>query len=181
MGVYKALLLAGCAGTFAMAAPAMAQSPTVNCDTDPTNADCVGEEEGRIVVTGSRIQRQDFNSTTPMVTADEALLEQSSTAALESNLNKLPQFVPAQTPTAGGDIQPTATNTPGAATVSLRGIGANRNLVLVDGRRSTPSNASGVTDISTIPSAAIERVEVISGGASATYGADAVAGVTNFI
>ena len=170
MGVYKALLLAGCASTFALAGPAMAQ--------DETGAD---EEDSRIVVTGSRIQRQDFNSTTPMVTADEALLEQSSTAALESNLNKLPQFVPAQTPTAGGDIQPTATNTPGAATVSLRGVGANRNLVLVDGRRSTPSNASGVTDISTIPAAAIERVEVISGGASATYGADAVAGVTNFI
>src|SRR5690606_12821789 len=56
-----------------------------------------------------------------------------------------------------------------------------RNLVLLDGRRSTPSNASGVIDISTIPSAAIERIEVISGGASATYGADAVAGVTNFI
>jgi outer membrane receptor protein involved in Fe transport len=53
--------------------------------------------------------------------------------------------------------------------------------VLLDGRRSTPSNASGVTDITTIPSSAIERVEVISGGASATYGADAVAGVTNFI
>lgn len=179
MGVYKALLLAGCAGTVALASPAVAQ--TVDCNVDPSNAACTGETEGKIVVTGSRIQRQDFNSTTPMVTADEALLEQSSTAALESNLNKLPQFVPAQTPFAGGDIQPTATNTPGAATVSLRGIGANRNLVLVDGRRSTPSNASGVTDISTIPAAAIERVEIISGGASATYGADAVAGVTNFI
>src|SRR5690606_6485079 len=169
MGIYKALLLAGCASTFAMAAPAVAQ--------EEDGAD----EDARIVVTGSRIQRQDFNSTSPMVTADQALLEQSSTAALESNLNKLPQFTPAQTPTAGGDIQPTATNTPGAATISLRGLGSNRNLVLLDGRRSTPSNASGVTDISTIPAAAIERVEIISGGASATYGADAIAGVTNFI
>ncbi len=178
-GVYKALLLAGCAGTIALTSPAMAQ--TVDCNVDPSNSACSGEEQGRIVVTGSRIQRQDFNSTTPMVTADEALLDNSSTAAIESNLNRLPQFVPAQVPTAGGDIQPTATNTPGAATISLRGIGSNRNLVLVDGRRSTPSNASGVTDINTIPAAAIERVEVISGGASATYGADAVAGVTNFI
>lgn len=181
MGVYKALLLAGCAGTIAIALPAAAQDVGIDCEVDPTSPACPDVADSRIVVTGSRIQRQDFNSTTPMVTADEALLEQSSTAALESNLNKLPQFVPAQTPTAGGDIQPTATNTPGAATVSLRGIGANRNLVLLDGRRSTPSNASGVTDISTIPAAAIERVEVISGGASATYGADAVAGVTNFI
>ncbi len=170
MGIYRALLLAGCAGTFALATPAMAQEEPQSEDSDAP-----------IVVTGSRIQRQDYNATTPTVTVNEALLQQSSTAALESSLNKLPQFVPAQTPTAGGDIQPTATNTPGAATISLRGIGANRNLVLIDGRRSTPSNASGVVDISTIPAAAIERVEVISGGASATYGADAVAGVTNFI
>ncbi|NLG54633.1 MAG: TonB-dependent receptor plug domain-containing protein, partial [Rhodococcus sp.] len=148
--------------------------------TSPQEAAAEGETPN-IVVTGSRIARPDFNSNSPAVSVDEALLENSSTAALESNLNKLPQFVPAQTPTAGGDIQPTATNTPGAATISLRGIGANRNLVLLDGRRSTPSNASGVTDISTIPAAAIERVEIISGGASATYGADAVAGVTNFI
>ena len=119
MGIYKALLLAGCAGTVALASPAVAQ--TVDCNVTPDDASCAGEEEGRIVVTGSRIQRQDFNSTTPMVTADEALLEQSSTAALESNLNKLPQFVPAQTPTAGGDIQPTATNTPGAAQAGLSG------------------------------------------------------------
>ncbi|WP_206435976.1 TonB-dependent receptor plug domain-containing protein [Altericroceibacterium xinjiangense] len=141
------------------------------------------EQQGisQIVVTGSRIARPDYQATSPIVSVDQALFEQSSTAALEQNLNKLPQFVPAQTPTAGADIQPTATNTPGAATISLRGIGANRNLVLLEGRRSTPSNASGVTDINTIPAAAIERVEVITGGASATYGADAVAGVTNFI
>ncbi len=169
-GLFKALLLAGCAGTFVIATPAAAQS-----------ADGASEGAGTIVVTGSRIARPDFTSNSPTISVDEAILENSSTAALESNLNKLPQFVPAQTPTAGGDIQPTATNTPGAATISLRGVGANRNLVLMDGRRSTPSNASGVTDISTIPAAAIERVEIISGGASATYGADAVAGVTNFI
>jgi iron complex outermembrane recepter protein len=173
--IYKALLLAGCAGTFALATPAMAQNAPAQDEAQSEDNDAP------IVVTGSRIQRQDYNATTPTVTVNEALLQQSSTAALETSLNKLPQFVPAQTPTAGGDIQPTATNTPGAATVSLRGIGANRNLVLIDGRRSTPSNASGVTDISTIPAAAIERVEIISGGASATYGADAVAGVTNFI
>src|SRR5690606_27141103 len=148
---------------------------------EDTLASVTQDEAPPIIVTGSRIQRQDYNANSPTVTVDEALLENSSTAAVEVNLNKLPQFTPAQTPTAGGDIQPTATNTPGAATISLRGLGSNRNLVLLDGRRSTPSNASGVTDISTIPAAAIERVEIISGGASATYGADAIAGVTNFI
>ncbi len=174
--VFKALLLAGGASTLGLASPAMAQD--VDCAETPDAAEC--QTQTRIVVTGTRIAG-DFESNSPMVTIDSGLLEQSSTAAIESNLNRLPQFVPAQTPTAGGDIQPTATNTPGAATVSLRGIGTNRNLVLIDGRRGTPGNASGVVDISTIPSAAIERVEVISGGASATYGADAVAGVTNFI
>lgn len=176
--VFKALLLAGGAGTLGFAAPAMAQA--VDCN-DPANANAPACTTGeRIVVTGSRIAG-DFESNSPMVTVDSGLIENSATAALESNLNRLPQFVPAQTPTAGGDIQPTATNTPGAATVSLRGIGTNRNLVLIDSRRGTPGNASGVVDISTIPAAAIERIEVISGGASATYGADAVAGVTNFI
>src|SRR5690606_5187606 len=77
--------------------------------------------------------------------------------------------------------QPSAVSTPGASTVALRGVGANRTLVLIDGRRGVPGNANGTVDVSTIPSAALERVEIISGGASATYGADAIAGVTNFI
>jgi hypothetical protein len=132
------------------------------------------------VVTGSRIQRRDYEANSPILTVDDSLLKYSSTAAIETNLTKLPQFHPVQTPTMA-DIQPTATNTPGAATVSLRGLGANRNLVLLDGRRATPGNASMVVDINTIPSLAIERVETITGGASATYGADAVGGVVNFI
>ena len=149
MGIYKALLLAGCGGAFGIAAPAVAQDGAAVEEADP------------IIVTGSRIQRADFENNSPTVTVGEELIQNSSTAALEVNLNKLPQFTPAQTPQLGADIQPTATNTPGAATVSLRGIGANRNLVLLDGRRGTPGNASGVIDISTIPSAAIERVEII--------------------
>lgn len=172
---FKAALLASGAGILALSQPAMAQ------DDEGEDQAAEGAEGPGIVVTGSRIVRQDFEANSPFVTVDKALLENTSTAALEQSLNKLPQFVPAQTPTAGGDIQPTATNTPGAATVSLRGLGTNRNLILIDGRRATPGNASGVVDINTIPSAAIERVEVITGGASATYGADAIAGVTNFI
>jgi outer membrane receptor protein involved in Fe transport len=175
---FKAVLFAGTAGILFVAQPAYAQDEPCDPDTDEA---CAAVQGPGILVTGSRIVRQDFEANSPFVTVDKALLENSSTAALEQTLNKLPQFVPAQTPTAGGDIQPTATNTPGAATVSLRGLGTNRNLVLIDGRRATPGNASGVVDINTIPSAAVERVEVITGGASATYGADAIAGVTNFI
>ena len=134
-----------------------------------------------IVVTGSRIQRRDYEANSPIVTVDENLFKNASSAAVETALTKLPQFHPVQTPAQGGDIQPTATDTPGGATLSLRGLGANRNLVLLDGRRATPGNASEVVDINTIPSLAIERVETITGGASATYGADAVGGVVNFI
>jgi iron complex outermembrane recepter protein len=139
------------------------------------------EQLEEVVVTGSRIARPDYVANSPIVTIDDQLLENSSTASVEVNLNKLPQFVAEKTPVLGGDIQATPTNTPGSATVSLRGIGSNRNLVLVDGRRATPANASMAVDINTLPSAAIERIEIISGGASSTYGADAVGGVVNFI
>lgn len=163
----RALLLAGGASAFVTAFPAMAQ-------------DDAGEDD-RIVVTGSRIRVQDFESNSPITTVGSDLLDNSSTSSVEVNLNRLPQFVPEKTPTQGGDIQATPTNTPGSATVSLRGIGSNRNVVLIDGRRATPGSASMAVDINTLPSAAIERVEIISGGASSTYGADAVGGVVNFI
>ncbi len=135
-----------------------------------------------IVVTGSRIVRNNNESSSPIVTVDEKLFQNTSTVAIETALNKLPQFTPTlDVPTSGGDIQPNARNTPGEATVALRGVGSNRTLVLINGRRGTPSNAMNVVDINTIPSAAIEYVEAISGGASSVYGADAMAGVLNFI
>jgi len=172
----RVALMASCAASvslFALAGPAMAQNQTTAAEDS---------DEPAIVVTGSRIVRRDYEANSPIVTVGSELLERTSTAAIEQSLNKLPQFTATnKNPTFGGDIQPTATNTPGAATVSLRGIGSNRNLVLIDGRRATPSNASMVVDINTIPSAAIDRVEIISGGASSTYGADAVGGVVNFI
>ena len=78
-------------------------------------------------------------------------------------------------------MQPSAVNTVGISTISLRGFGPNRSLVLIDGHRTTPVNALMVTDINSIPGAMIDRVEIITGGASAVYGADAFGGVTNFI
>ncbi|HEY6817018.1 MAG TPA: TonB-dependent receptor [Croceibacterium sp.] len=168
------------------AAPAPAQNePQPVVPGQETAAASEGQDTNTILVTGSRIARRDYTATSPIVTVDAALLEQSSSINLEANLNKLPQLAPALTqfgPATGrGDHEPTAGSTPGATTVSLRQLGANRNLVLTDGRRGTPVNGTGVTDINTIPSAAIERVEIITGGASSTYGADAVGGVVNFI
>jgi outer membrane receptor protein involved in Fe transport len=92
----------------------------------------------------------------------------------------MPQFVPEDTQFDSGNASSGAV-TLGIASVNLRGIGPNRTLVLVDGRRAQPANASLVVDLNTIPSAAIERVETITGGASAVYGADALAGVVNFV
>jgi len=149
----------------------------------------IGQEDSEefsleeIVVTGSRIARTNNEAVSPIVTVDDRLLSQSAVTSLQGQLNKLPQFSPtADVPQVEGqNIQPTATSTPGQSTIALRGIGANRTLTLINGRRGTPANALGVIDTTTIPTAAIEYVDTISGGASSTYGADAVAGVVNFI
>ncbi|MES2606323.1 MAG: TonB-dependent receptor plug domain-containing protein, partial [Pseudomonadota bacterium] len=138
------------------------------------------EELEEITVTGSRIVRRDYDASSPIVTVNAESLNQVSNVGIESALNQLPQFVPSQTQFSAGDIQSLAYNTPGIATLNLRGLGSNRNLVLIDGRRAQPANALLVVNVNTIPSAAVESVEVISGGASATYGADAMGGVTNF-
>lgn len=144
-----------------------------------------GELE-EVTVTGSRIVRRDFSANSPIMTVDSERFEESSTIAMETVLNQMPQFVPAVTqfqtvPTGGLSNDGSPGNTPSAATVSLRGLGTNRNLVLLDGRRAMPLDASMTVDINGIPAAAISRVETITGGASSVYGADAVAGVVNFV
>ncbi len=179
----KGCLMVGVAGMTLVASPAYAQATSAPAAAP---ADEGGEEaappvQNQILVTGSRIARRDYTATSPIVTVDATLLEESSAVNLEANLNRLPQFTPALTQFVTGDIQANANNTIGASTVSLRSLGANRNLVLIDGRRGAPINGSGVIDINSIPSAAVRRVEVITGGASSTYGADAVGGVVNFI
>jgi iron complex outermembrane receptor protein len=173
---FRSSLRLGAAILLVLPALAAAQSDEPAPGTTATSAD-----EGRIVVTGSRISRPDYTATSPIVTIDQALIEETSQINLEANLNKLPQFTPALTQFATENFQANANTTIGVSTVSLRQLGSNRNLVLLDGRRATPVNGQGVVDINSIPSAAVQRVEVISGGASSTYGADAVGGVVNFI
>jgi iron complex outermembrane receptor protein len=139
-----------------------------------------------VFVTGSRIVRRDYDANSPLQTVDRSAFESQSSIALETALNDLPQFVPAaQGMTQLQDQSQLTDNfttlTAGASTISLRGLGANRNLVLIDGYRAVPVNATMAVDLNSIPAAAIERVEVITGGASSVYGADAVAGVVNFI
>jgi outer membrane receptor protein involved in Fe transport len=140
-----------------------------------------GQTVQEVVITGSRIQRSaDLESSSPLVTVTSDVLTNKSTVGLENALNQLPQFVPAQTQFVTNDNSPSATNVPGAATINLRGLGTNRTLVLLDGRRAQPSNTTLVVDVNSIPAAAIEHVEVVTGGASAVYGADGIAGVVNF-
>jgi iron complex outermembrane receptor protein len=146
-----------------------------------------GEALEEITVTGSRILRRDLEANSPLVTVDSAALEQKSGLNIENYLNQLPSYNPAASPTVKGgsggnsDVQISAVNSVGIASVSLRGFGPNRSLVLVDGRRAIPTNALMVVDVNSIPSSMIKRVEIISGGASATYGADAIGGVSNFL
>jgi outer membrane receptor protein involved in Fe transport len=139
------------------------------------------DEISEVTITGSRIQRsRDLSAPSPIVTVNTETFENTSATGAEAVLNKMPQFVPGNTQFTSS-IQGGATASPGAATLNLRGLGSNRNLVLLDGRRAQPANASLVIDINTIPSAAIQNVEVITGGASSVYGPDAMAGVVNFV
>ena len=95
----------------------------------------------QVVVTGSRIPRRDFTANSPITTVDEALFDETTLIGVETILNQMPQFVPAVTQFTTADVQQTATNTVGASTVSLRGLGPNRNLVLINGRRAMPVNS----------------------------------------
>ena len=182
-GLYSVRIAVAIAlGTVAVIASAP-QARAADADTSvnkPASDESAQLEE--VTVTGSRIKRKDLESSSPLITIDSAQLEQRAGLNLESFLNQLPNYNPAQTPTTeNSDVQPSAVNTVGISTISLRGFGPNRSLVLVDGHRTTPVNALMVTDINSIPGAMIDRVEIITGGASAVYGADAIGGVTNFI
>ena len=102
-------------------------------------------------------------------------LQQSGTVTLEAALNQLPQFAPAGSAGNGGQ------GTGGHATVNLHGLGSNRNLVLLDGRRLPLADIFGTVDINLVPESILSSVQTITGGASAVYGSDAMSGVVNFI
>ena len=158
-------LLTG-ASVLAAAAAAITATPAMAQDA---------EEEEAIVVTGSRLVRQDFEAISPITTVGAEQLELTATLTTESLLNELPQIVPGNTITSnnvGGED---------FSTVDLRGLGINRTLVLVNGERVPGSSTLGTVDLATIPASLISRVEVVTGGASAVYGSDAVAGVVNFV
>jgi outer membrane receptor protein involved in Fe transport len=146
----------------------------------PALAQEVEEEIGargtveEVIVTGSRIKRRDFNSPSPITTIDREDIAASPEATLEGLLNDMPQVTP--------DYGRTSNNPGnGKAHVNLRGLGTGRTLVMLNARRFAPSGVGNAVDINNIPQALIERVEIITGGASTVYGSDALAGVVNFI
>src|SRR5688500_5423893 len=157
-------MIAGVALASALAFPAGAQ-----------NAE--GEEEAlqEVVVTGSLISDPNRASPSPIVITTLEDLKQSGTVTLEASLNQLPQFAPAGSAGNGGQ------GTGGHATVNLHGLGANRNLVLLDGRRLPLADIFGTVDINLVPESILSSVQTITGGASAVYGSDAMSGVVNFI
>ena len=131
-----------------------------------------------IVVTGSRIPRPELDSVVPVTTIDAETLTRSSNLQLGDALNDLP----ALRSTFGTSNSGRFIGTAGLSLLDLRGLGTDRTLVLVNGRRhvtSTPGEFS--VDVSTIPVDLLERVDVVTGGQSATYGSDAIAGVVNFV
>lgn len=152
------------------AASALAQD-----QQDAEESDALLELE-EVVVTGSRIVNPDgFSQTSPVTVVGMEEIEEIGFTRVEDVLNQLPQIEAAQNSFI-------ANGSSGTASIDLRGMGANRTLVLVNGRRMQPGGLySNAPDVNQIPASMIERVEVLTGGASATYGADAVAGVVNFI
>jgi outer membrane receptor protein involved in Fe transport len=136
------------------------------------------DEVEEIIVTGSRIAQPNLEGISPVTTVTAEDLKVQGVTRVEDLLNRLPQVF-------AGQASTLANGADGTATVDLRGLGAQRTLALINGRRMMPgepgSTGSLAADINAIPSSLIKRVEVMTGGASATYGADAVGGVVNFI
>lgn len=197
----KAILLAGTAASLLIAAPIAAQTvapikapppapvaaetPEGSAPTSvtegqvgdagtatPVGVDAASEN---IIVTGSRIQGT-FNAPTPVTSISQSDLVAAAPSTLAEGLRQLPSITPGGGPTAGA-----GTANGGQNFLNLRALGNTRTLTLVDGRRFTPSNPTNLIDTNLIPQGLVDRVDVVTGGASAAYGSDAVGGVINFI
>lgn len=155
---------------------ALAISTSVHAQADPVSTPSVETSEA-ILVTGSRVVRDGSKAPTPVTVVGANQLEARAQTNVGEALNELPSFraliTPATQQAQGGNI--------GARILDLRALGSARTLVLLDGRRFVPSTQQGTVDVNLMPTQLIERTEVVTGGASAAYGSDAVAGVVNFI
>ncbi|UAK26604.1 TonB-dependent receptor [Sphingomonas nostoxanthinifaciens] len=144
---------------------------TLKQETQPTKV--TGGDE--IVVTGSRLIRPDLSAPSPVTVVGEQNVKLSGNVTLEKTLNEFPQLGQGNT----GSVNNGGGS--GILTANLRGLGSTRTLTLVNGRRFIGANAAGDVDLASIPDALLQRVDIITGGASAVYGSDAIAGAVNFI
>lgn len=130
-----------------------------------------------VTVTSTRVQREGYSAPTPVTAVSTKDLEQQAPSTVGDVLANLPSFRATSTPTTSGVNSLGG----GQVTADLRGLGASRTLVLVNGKRFVPAASDGTSDLTQIPTLLVDRVEVVTGGASAAYGSDAVSGVVNFI
>lgn len=135
------------------------------------------EERDTILVTGSRLARSTFDTPQPVTVLGAEEMAQVQATNVGEVISDIPAFRPSNNPSTNGF----GSFNVGAQIVNLRGLGVTRNLVLVDGRRFAPTTREGSVDLNFIPSTLVQRVEVVTGGASAAYGSDALAGVVNII
>ena len=144
----------------------------------PASTDAASTEE--IIVTGSRLRQVSGMATPTPVTAltISELTEINPGSTTAEQLDELPQFFATPTAQRGGNAISTIA---GGSYLNLRGMGLNRTLVLLDGTRVAPADANGSVNVDNFPTALLQRIDVVTGGASAAYGADAVAGVVNFV
>ncbi|HWJ39186.1 MAG TPA: TonB-dependent receptor plug domain-containing protein, partial [Sphingomicrobium sp.] len=150
--------------------------PTDVAVVGPTAPKDAAPRDGDIIITGSRIPQPNLQSVAPITVVSAQDIKLQGTTKVEDLLNSLPSV-------SGSQSSGISNAASGTATVDLRGLGVNRTLVLVNGRRLVPGDPStgSAADINIVPSSVVKRIDVLTGGASSTYGADAVAGVVNFI
>lgn len=161
---------------FALALPGAASAAE---DAEPATPAETDDELATITVTGSRIARESYDAPTPVTLIDDNTFASTANSSLNETLRTVPAFVGGINLTSGTGLP--SFNTAGISAVNLRGLGETRTLVLLDGQRAVGSVSTGIVDVDNFPQQLIKSVEVVTGGASAVYGSDAVAGVVNFI
>ncbi|WP_296443630.1 TonB-dependent receptor plug domain-containing protein, partial [Rhodoferax sp. UBA5149] len=152
------------------------------CLMGPAMAQEVAQNDASVEsvsVTGTRVVRDGYSAPTPVTVVGSEQIEAQAPQNLADFVNKLPSFIGSETPnTSSGSL---SNGLAGINALNLRSLGINRTLILLNGHRTPASAVTGDTDINTIPQQLVKRVDVVTGGASADYGSDAVGGVVNFI
>jgi len=137
--------------------------------------------ERDIIVTGSRIATTSYRQPTPVMVVHEAQIERDAKASIGDTIRELPAVGTSSSPNNGVGANNIVGGVTGLDTVNLRQLGVNRTLVLLDSQRVVQSNITGVVDLGTMPTMLVQRIDVVTGGASAAWGSDAVAGVVNLV